>query len=472
MALHGVTPTPAPLTEAWVSLGQFKVMTALEACRTAALGGHVAACEDCGHDHIAYNSCRNRHCPKCQGTAAEDWLSARKAELLPVPYYHVVFTLPSLIADIAYQNKATIYDLLFKAAAETLLTIAADPKHLGARIGIISVLHTWGSAMMHHPHVHMIVPGGGLALDGKSWIACKPGFFLPVRVLSMLFRRLMLEKLRTAHEQGKLRFFGDHQRLDNERAFAAYLAPLKKTKWFVYSKEPFKGPAGTLAYLGRYTHRVAIANKRLIKADDNGVTFHYKDYRGGGRFKRKIMTIAPFEFIRRFLIHILPDRFHRIRHYGLFANGQRAANLHRIRALLNAAIRKVPSDKGLATIPYVLLLVSPTEQHLKPHRPWKTPAAKSDQIASPVPISQANPLSHNHELSHPARYHLQIPIETATPGNASSPQSRFPSLRFVRRPASEKHPATTLAGLPTNLFSSSGHGDEPALRKFMTLNGR
>ena len=344
MALHGVTPTPAPLTEAWVSLGQFKVMTALEACRTAALGGHVAACEDCGHDHIAYNSCRNRHCPKCQGTAAEDWLSARKAELLPVPYYHVVFTLPSLIADIAYQNKATIYDLLFKAAAETLLTIAADPKHLGARIGIISVLHTWGSAMMHHPHVHMIVPGGGLALDGKSWIACKPGFFLPVRVLSMLFRRLMLEKLRTAHEQGKLRFFGDHQRLDNERAFAAYLAPLKKTKWFVYSKEPFKGPAGTLAYLGRYTHRVAIANKRLIKADDNGVTFHYKDYRGGGRFKRKIMTIAPFEFIRRFLIHILPDRFHRIRHYGLFANGQRAANLHRIRALLNAAPPSQPDQ--------------------------------------------------------------------------------------------------------------------------------
>ena len=319
-----------------VSLGQFKAMAAVETCRTAALGGHVAACENCGHSHIAYNSCRNRHCPKCQGSAAEDWLAARKAELLPVPYYHVVFTLPSIIDDIAYQNKAVIYDLLFKAAAETLLTIAADPKHLGARIGIVSVLHTWGSAMTHHPHVHMIVPGGGLALDGNSWIDCKPGFFLPVRVLSALFRRLMLEKLKAAHHQGKLRFFGDHEKLCDKRAFATYLAPLKKTKWFVYSQEPFKGPAATLAYLGRYTHRVAIANNRLIKADDNGVTFHYKDYRSAGRFKRKIMTITPFEFIRRFLIHILPDRFHRIRHYGLFANGQRAANLNRIRDLLEA----------------------------------------------------------------------------------------------------------------------------------------
>jgi hypothetical protein len=327
-----------------VSLGQFKAMAAIEAFRTAALGGHVAACEDCGHSHIAYNSCRNRHCPKCQGSAAEDWLAARKAELLPVPYYHVVFTLPSLIADIAYQNKAVIYDLLFKAAAETLLTIAADPKHLGARIGIVSVLHTWGSAMTHHPHVHMIVPGGGLSLGGNGWIACKPGFFLPVRVLSTLFRRLMLERLSTAHRQGKLRFFGNHEKLCDERAFAAYLAPLKKTKWFVYSKQPFNGPAATLAYLGRYTHRVAIANNRLIKADDNGVTFKYKDYRGHGRFKRKIMTIAPFEFIRRFLLHVLPDRFHRIRHYGLFANGQRAAKLDRIRALLDASPPSQPDQ--------------------------------------------------------------------------------------------------------------------------------
>ncbi len=261
-----------------------------------------------------------------------------------MPYYHVVFTLPSKIADIAYQNKAVIYDLLFKAAAETLLTIAADPKHLGARIGIVSVLHTWGSAMTHHPHMHMIVPGGGLSPDGQSWISCKPGFFLPVRVLSALFRRLMLEKLKATYHQGKLRFFGAHAKLCDKRAFAAYLAPLKTKKWFVYSKEPFNGPSATLAYLGRYTHRVAIANNRLIKADDNGVTFQYKDYRGHSRFKRKVMTIAPSEFIRRFLIHILPDRFHRIRHYGLFANGQRAVNLDRIRALLDTAPPNQPNQ--------------------------------------------------------------------------------------------------------------------------------
>lgn len=319
-----------------VSLGQLKAMSAIEACRTAALGGHVAACEDCGHSHIAYNSCRNRHCPKCQGTAAKDWLSAREAELLPVPYYHVVFTLPAKIADIAYQNKAVIYDLLFKAAAETTITIAADPKHLGARIGMTSVLHSWGSAMTFHPHIHMIVPGGGLSLDGKSWVACKPGFFLPVRVLASLFRRLMLEKLKAAHDQGLLHFFGDHAHLGDKQAFTAYLAPLKATKWFVYSKKPFSGPASTLAYLGRYTHRVAIANSRLIKADKDGVTFKYKDYRAHGRFRQRTMNLKPFEFIRRFLIHVLPDRFHRIRHYGLFANGQRSINLDRLRSLLKA----------------------------------------------------------------------------------------------------------------------------------------
>ncbi len=320
-----------------VSLGQLKAMSAIEVCRTAALGGHVAACEDCGLCHIAYNSCRNRHCPKCQGTAAQDWLSAREAELLPVPYYHVVFTLPSKIAGIAYQNKAVVYDLLFKAAAETTITIAADLKHLGAKIGITAVLHSWGSAMTFHPHIHMIVPGGGLSLDGKSWIACKPGFFLPVRVLASLFRRLMLEKLKAAHDEGKLCFFGGHAHLDDKHAFAAYLAPLKTTKWFVYSKKPFSGPAATLAYLGRYTHRVAIANSRLIQADKNGVTFKYKDYRGHGRFRHRTMNLKPFEFIRRFLIHVLPDRFHRIRHYGLFANGQRAANLDRLRTLFGAS---------------------------------------------------------------------------------------------------------------------------------------
>ena len=262
-----------------VSLGQLKVMSAIESCRTAALGGHVERCEDCAHTRIAYNSCRNRHCPKCQGAAAKQWLAERQADLLPVPYYHVVFTLPAPIADIAYQNKAAIYDLLFKASAETLITIAADPKHLGARIGLTSVLHSWGSAMTHHPHVHMIVPGGGIAPDGERWIACRPGFFLPVRVLSRLFRRLFLEKLVAAHGAGRLKFFGDHVRLAERDAFIAYLAPLRRSEWVVYSKRPFAGPEAVLAYLSRYTHRVAISNSRLIAADGKGVTFKVKDYR-------------------------------------------------------------------------------------------------------------------------------------------------------------------------------------------------
>ena len=250
-----------------VSLDQLKVMSAIERCRTAALGGHVARCEKCAHTVIAYNSCRNRHCPKCQGAAAKQWLAEREAELLPVPYFHVVFTLPAPIADIAYQNKAVIYDLLFKAAADTTLTIAADPKHLGARIGITAVLHTWGSAMTHHPHLHMIVPGGGLSLDGKKWLACRPGFFLPVRVLSRLFRRLFLKMLTDAHAAGRLAFFGDHAALANAAAFAALLTPLRKAEWVVYAKKPFGGPQAVLAYLARYTHRVAIANSRLISAD-------------------------------------------------------------------------------------------------------------------------------------------------------------------------------------------------------------
>jgi Putative transposase/Transposase zinc-binding domain len=289
-----------------VSLGQLQVMSAIEHCRTAALGGHVAACEDCAHTTIAYNSCRNRHCPKCQGAAARDWLAAREAELVPVPYFHLVFTLPAPIADIAYQNKAVIYDLLFKASSETLLTIAADPKHLGARIGITAVLHTWGSAMTHHPHVHGIVPGGGLSADGSAWVAAKPNFFLPVRVLAKLFRRLMLARLAAAHAAGKLRFFGRHTRLADADAFAAFLAPLRTTRWFVYAKRPFAGPQAVLAYLARYTHRVAIANSRLIAADNDGVTFKWKDYRFEGRDRYKTMTLATHEFIRRFLIHVLP----------------------------------------------------------------------------------------------------------------------------------------------------------------------
>jgi hypothetical protein len=321
-----------------VSLDQLKAMSAIESCRTAALGGHVARCEKCQHIQISYNSCRNRHCPKCQGQAAKEWLAEREAELLPVPYYHVVFTLPAAIGDVAYHNKAVTYDLLFRASAETMLTIAADPEHLGARVGITSVLHTWGSAMTHHPHVHMIVPGGGISLDGERWVSCRPGFFLPVRVLSRLFRRLFLKKLTAAHDAGVLRFFGDRAHLNDTRAFAAYLAPLRRSEWVVYSKRPFGGPQAVLAYLSRYTHRVAIANSRLITFDGSSVAFKWKDYRAEGCERRKIMTLAADEFIRRFLIHVLPTGFHRIRHYGLFASAKHAENIARARQLLNAPV--------------------------------------------------------------------------------------------------------------------------------------
>jgi hypothetical protein len=320
-----------------VSLCQLKVMSAIESCRTAALGGHVARCEDCTHTTIAYNSCRNRHCPKCQAAAAREWLAAREAELLPVPYFHVVFTLSSEIGDLAYQNKAVIYDLLFKASSEAMLTIAADPKHLGARIGITSVLHSWGSAMTHHPHVHMIVPGGGLSMDGSRWISCKPNFFLPVLVLSKLFRRLMLEKLLAAHQAGRLQFFGSHAHLAEAKAFATFLAPLRKKRWFVYAKPPFAGPKAVLAYLSRYTHRVAISNRRLIAVDQESVTFTVKDYRIEGPGRYTTMTLAVDEFIRRFLLHVLPTGFHRIRHYGLFASGKRAEMIARARELLGLA---------------------------------------------------------------------------------------------------------------------------------------
>ena len=334
-----------------LSLGQLKVMSAIEQCRSAALGGHVLRCEGCGTDQIAYNSCRNRHCPKCQSGAAKRWLDARQADLLPVEYYHVVFTLPAPIADIAYQNKAVVYGLLFDVAAETLMRIAADPKHLGASIGATLVLHTWGSALTHHPHVHGIVPGGGLAPDGKSWIACRPGFFLPVRVLSRLFRRRFLEELLRVHQAGKLQFFGEHAALADAKAFKAWLAPLRQCEWVVYAKRPFAGPQAVLAYLSRYTHRVAISNSRLIAMDEHGVTFRWKDYRvkngAKGRTRHKTMTLEPGEFMRRFLLHVLPGGFHRIRHYGLLANGSRKASLALARELLRQpAIAAVPADGG------------------------------------------------------------------------------------------------------------------------------
>ena len=333
-----------------VSLGQLQVMSAIEQCRSAALGGHVERCEDCGHSRIAYNSCRNRHCPKCQGATAQDWLAAREADLLPVGYFHMVFTLPAEIAPIAYQNKAVVYDLLFRTAAETLLTIAADPKHLGARIGATAVLHSWGSAMTHHPHVHMIVPGGGISLDGTHWVRCKPGFLLPVRVLSRLFRRLFLAALADAHAAGRLAFFGEIKGLGRCEAFTAHLAPLKRKNWFVYAKPPFAGPEAVLAYLARYTHRVAISNSRLIVLDERGVTFRYKDYRRNGQARYRTMTLSADEFIRRFLLHVLPKGFHRIRHYGLLASASCKTNIARARELIAAPIPQVEPPASHDTV--------------------------------------------------------------------------------------------------------------------------
>jgi hypothetical protein len=324
-----------------LSLAQLKVMSAIEQCRSAALGGHVLRCDGCGVDQVSYNSCRNRHCPKCQSVAAKRWLDARQADLLPVEYYHVVFTLPAPIADLAYQNKAAIYGLLFDVAAEVLQTIAADPKHLGARIGATLVLHTWGSALTHHPHVHGIVPGGGLAPDGKTWVACRPGFFLPVRVLSRLMRRRFLEELVLLHQAGRLKFFGEHAALTDARAFKDWLTPLRQCEWVVYAKRPFAGPQAVLAYLSRYTHRVAISNSRLLSMDERGVSFKWKDYRvkdgAKGKTRYKTMTLAPEEFMRRFLLHVLPGGFHRIRHYGLLANGSRKTSLPLARELLDVA---------------------------------------------------------------------------------------------------------------------------------------
>ena len=316
-----------------------KVMSAIERCRTAALGGHVARCENgaCAYTVVSYNSCRNRHCPKCQGAAAQKWLAAREAELLPVSYFHVVYTLPSQLRDVAYQNKRVIYDLLMKAAAETTLAIAADPKRLGARIGITAVLHTWGSAMTHHPHVHMIVPGGGLSLDGARWVAARANFLVHVNVLARLFRGKMLAMLMDAHRAGQLKFFNTQAGLADKRTFKRFVAPLRRIKWVVYCKAPFAGPRQVLRYLSRYTHRVAISNRRLVAADDGGVSFRWKDYRIEGPGRWKTMTLAPHEFIRRFLIHVLPKGFHRIRHYGLFANGNRAESIAKARELLAVA---------------------------------------------------------------------------------------------------------------------------------------
>ncbi len=337
-----------------VSLSQLKVMSSIEACRTEALGGHVAACTKCDHHHIAYNSCKNRHCPKCQGPAARDWMAARSEDLLPVEYFHLVFSLPAEIARIAYWNKRAVYGLLFRVSAKTVTTIADDPKRMGARVGMTSVLHTWGSALTHHPHVHMIVPGGGLSKDGNRWVACKPGFFLHVRVLSRLFRRLFIEGLLALHCEGELNFFGDLAGLSEPQAFAAYLTPLRKNEWVVYAKPPFGGPEAVLAYLSRYTHRVAISNSRIVSADATTVAFRWKDYRIKNGERQKVMRLATPEFIRRFLIHVLPDGFHRIRHYGLLASATRKANIAKARALLGAEPVKNEDPPTAEIIPLTL----------------------------------------------------------------------------------------------------------------------
>lgn len=347
-----------------VSCAQLRVMGAIEACRTAVLGGHLEQCNCCGVQRNAYNSCRNRHCPKCQSLARAKWLDDRQAELLPVEYFHAVFTLPTPVAAIAQQNPRVVYNLLFRVVSETLQTIARDPKHLGANIGFIAVLHTWGQTLQHHPHLHCIIPGGGLSADQDRWVACRPGFFLAVQVLSRLYRRLFLEGLQQAYKKGQLQFFKSLASLKDQQAFDDYLEPARKVEWNVYTKPPFAGPQQVLDYLGRYTHRVAISNNRLESIDNSKVAFRWKDNRQDGH--RKIMTLGADEFIRRFLLHVLPDGLQRIRHYGLLANRNRAQKLELCRLLLQAPPAETKAD---ATIDYRDLFEQLTGRSLRqcPH---------------------------------------------------------------------------------------------------------
>jgi hypothetical protein len=333
---------------AFLSTAQRRVMSAIEVCRTAALGGHVEVCNECGHQRVWFNSCSDRHCPKCQSLARAEWIENRQAELLQTEYFHVVFTVPEAIADIALQNKRTLYGILFRATAETLETIAADPKYLGARIGFFAVLHTWGQNLLHHPHLHCVVPGGGLSPDGWHWISCRPGFFLPVRVLSRLFRRLFLRYLKNAFDSGKLHLAGSLEKLRDTHEFHSYLAPLGETEWVVYAKPPFAGPQQVLDYVGRYTHRVAISNNRLVSIEDKRVSFRWKDYRHHDR--QKTMTLSADEFMRRFLLHVLPDGFQRIRYYGFLANRHRQHKLTLCRQLLGMPpLQPQPEADSLAS---------------------------------------------------------------------------------------------------------------------------
>jgi hypothetical protein len=383
-----------------LSLGQMKAVSAIRACRTAVMGGHVRRCDDCSHAVIAYNSCRNRPSfgflgPKCQGEAARAWLAQRQAELLPIAYYHLVFTLHAAVAAIAFQNKAVVYDILFKAASQTLATIAADPKHLGAKLGLTAVLHTWGSAMTHHPHVHIIATGGGLSPDGTRWITCKPGFFLPVRVLSRLFRRLFLDKLGKAHADGALSFFNALAPLADKSAFDAHLAPLRRCEWVVYAKRPFGGPEAVLAYLSLYTHRVAISNNRLLAMDHRGITFRWKDYRArdktawdkaagdntAGAGWIKTMTLDPDEFIRRFLMHVLPSGFHRIRHTGFLASPNRASTIARIRKMIEPGEPAPAATVNSAAQP-VPKSAEPQDDQLRDEQP-QTEQSRDDPATHP-----------------------------------------------------------------------------------------
>ena len=328
-----------------LSTAQRRVMTAIEICRTAALGGHVEQCDQCSHQQVCYNSCRCRHCPKCQSLARAQWLEDRRSELLNTQYFHVVFTVPTEVGAIAYQNKGQVYSILFRAAAETLRTIAADPKHLGAEIGFFAVLHTWGQNLLHHPHLHCVVTGGGISPDGSRWVSCRPGFFLPVRVLARLFRRRFLEYLEQAFADGKLKFFSSLEPLRDPHAFRQYLAPVRQAEWVVYAKPPFAGPEQVLDYVGRYTHRVAISNNRLQAIEDGKVRFHWKDYRHHNR--QKTMTLSAEEFIRRFLLHVLPNGFQRIRYYGFLGNRHRERKLAHCRQLLSMPQAPMPASKTL-----------------------------------------------------------------------------------------------------------------------------
>jgi hypothetical protein len=332
-----------------LSTAQRRVMAAIETCRTAALGGHVERCDACARQRIAYNSCANRHCPKCQSLTRATWVEQRTAEVLDCEYFHVVFTVPAAIAAIALQNKAVVYGLLFRATADTLRTIAADPRHLGAEIGLFAVLHTWGQTLGHHPHLHCVVPGGGLSPDGTQWVACRPGFFLPVRVLSRLFRRLFLQYLQDAYTTRTLVLVGTLETLRDPRAWASHLAPVRQTEWVVYAKRPFGGPQQVLDYVGRYTHRVAISNHRLLDIDGDHVRFRYKDYRADPAQTQKTMTLDATEFIRRFLLHVLPSGFHRIRSYGFLGNRHRAQKLARCRQLLGTTTSIITPAETVST---------------------------------------------------------------------------------------------------------------------------